>query len=609
MIDPVTFEILRHRFASLVEEGAIVLRNVSGSPSVAHSHDCNVALLTQQGDGVVIGPNIVSHALSCMHTVRYVAGEYADNPGIGEGDMFISNHPYISTPHQTCVVLVGPIHWHGQLVAWAGAGIHIADAGGPVPGQVSVGAQSIWEEAPPMPPLKLVEGGRIRRDIEEVYLIRSRTRLQNAIDMRAKIAATNAIKGRILELIERYEVEAIQEAMRQAIEFSEKRLRAILRQVPDGSWQDSSFLDYFDRGRAEIYVCKLKMRKEGEERGQTFGTVFVDGALAQGNGARRGKDGIDTGGGMDPAVGIPNVETNEFRYPILYLYRRQERDTGGPGTFRGGVGLGTGFIPHDVDGISITLHGHGTACPTASGLHGGFPGGVNQARIERNSEVLRLFRRGIVPVEIGESQGVLETPNPIGRSFLGARDIYHSTSCGGGGYGDPLDRSPDRVLCDVASGPVSAEWAGKIYGVIIRSSPPVVDRQATKERRQEIREMRRQQAAAPARVLEHPYPFPDISELPLLLKINDYLSVIQLLRKNYIRCRCGLMLCPADHNRDEYLAWREVSTDKIGPRHISAPDFVLRELYCPGCFVLVDVQVIYKGEPVGQEPEIKKRAG
>ena len=72
-------------------------------------------------EGVAIGPNIISHALSCVHTARYVLREYGDNPGIHDGDMFVSNHPYISTPHQTCIVAVAPIHWKESIIAWAGA--------------------------------------------------------------------------------------------------------------------------------------------------------------------------------------------------------------------------------------------------------------------------------------------------------------------------------------------------------------------------------------------------------------------------------------------------------------------------------------------------------
>ena len=175
MIDPITFEVLRHRLATIVDEGAAVMRNVSGSPSVAQSNDCNVALLTTSGEGVIIGRTIASHAMSCIQTSRYVLKEYQQNPGIGPGDMFFTNHPYIGTPHQTCGVMVAPIFVGERIIAWSGAGIHFGDVGGTTPGQVSIGARSIWDEAIPLPPVKIVERGVLRRDIEDDFLTRSRT--------------------------------------------------------------------------------------------------------------------------------------------------------------------------------------------------------------------------------------------------------------------------------------------------------------------------------------------------------------------------------------------------------------------------------------------------
>ena len=126
----VTFEILRHRFTAIAEEGAITLRNVSGSPTIAQSNDCNVVLMDPAGVGLVIGYTLPTHALSCMYLAQYVLREFATNPGIRPGDMFMSNHPYICTPHQTCVATVAPVFYGEELVAWAGAGIHVADVGG-----------------------------------------------------------------------------------------------------------------------------------------------------------------------------------------------------------------------------------------------------------------------------------------------------------------------------------------------------------------------------------------------------------------------------------------------------------------------------------------------
>ena len=84
MLDPITFEILRHRFMTIVREGAITLRNVSGSPTVALSNDCNVALLNETGEAVIVGPTIVSHALGCMYAAKYIHHTYAENPGFSE---------------------------------------------------------------------------------------------------------------------------------------------------------------------------------------------------------------------------------------------------------------------------------------------------------------------------------------------------------------------------------------------------------------------------------------------------------------------------------------------------------------------------------------------
>ena len=71
-IDPITFEVLKHRLWAITEEGAATLRNVSGSPTVSQSNDCNVAVLNAAGEGVMIGATLPTHALSCIHTAKYV---------------------------------------------------------------------------------------------------------------------------------------------------------------------------------------------------------------------------------------------------------------------------------------------------------------------------------------------------------------------------------------------------------------------------------------------------------------------------------------------------------------------------------------------------------
>jgi N-methylhydantoinase B len=264
-IDAVTFEVLRHRLATVVDEAAQVLRQVSGSPVATEVADCNTALMDAGGNCVMMGYLIPSHALGAANTARYVLERFQENPGFGPGDMFLSNDPYRIGGHQNCVVLVAPIHHGGELIAWSGAGIHLADMGGPIPGQVAVGAHSAYDEPPIVPPVRIVEGGVLRQDIADEYLGRSRSHGANAMDLRAKIAANNSLARRFAEMVERYGAETLTAALGRTVEFTEQTIRDRLAAIPDGYWRAETFLDYDNEGSVSLYRCGLDLTKSGGE--------------------------------------------------------------------------------------------------------------------------------------------------------------------------------------------------------------------------------------------------------------------------------------------------------------------------------------------------------
>ena len=95
-------------------------------------------------------------------------------------------------------------------------------------------------------------------------------------------------------------------------------------------------------------------------------------------GARRTKDGVDTGGLLhSPQSSMPEAELYELQYPLLYLYRREEADMGGAGRWRGGNGIGDRLTCPTTRRTPVhhqTL-ANGVAFPNTLGLAGGFPGG------------------------------------------------------------------------------------------------------------------------------------------------------------------------------------------------------------------------------------------
>ncbi|MEM7585167.1 MAG: hydantoinase B/oxoprolinase family protein [Acidobacteriota bacterium] len=161
-----------------------------------------------------------------------------------------------------------------------------------------------------------------------------------------------------------------------------------------------------------------------------------------GTGARPTKDGLSTTGFPSGVAGVP-AEVMESQAPILQLRRELRPDSGGAGRFRGGLGQATDMAHLGAEGWSVSAMVDRTRF-TAHGLDGGQPGAIGE--LEVNGEP-------------AAAKSVLWMP---------ADAVVSMNLPGGGGYGDPLERDPCRVLDDVVHGYVTIEAALEHYGVVIR---------------------------------------------------------------------------------------------------------------------------------------------
>lgn len=183
-----------------------------------------------------------------------------------------------------------------------------------------------------------------------------------------------------------------------------------------------------------------------------------------GMGARPVKDGIDviqTDGSN--AMNIP-IEAIEMDYPLRVLWFRLRQDSGGPGRFRGGMGFEKGY---EVLRGDVVVSHRGERYFTAPwGLFGGMPAAMAKATIVRRDG-------SVEPV-----------PSKLVYT-LRQGDRVHFWTSGGGGYGDPLQREPARVLEDLHDGKISLQAAHEAYGVVITPGGEV-DWPRTSRRRQEL---------------------------------------------------------------------------------------------------------------------------
>ncbi len=259
-VDPVTFEIIRHKLYSVMDEAIIALENVSGSPITNEGHDLMASLYKADGGLMVGGVGFLHHLTSAAQAVKHILQTYSDDPGIDEDDVYFLNDSYTAALHPPDVYLISPIHFRGRLTGFAANFVHVTDIGAIDPGGFSPSARDNYQEGFQSKGLKLVEGGRMRRDVLDTFLNMVRDPGMTQLDLKSQLAANHVAKQRMLELYEDYDVDVVETVSEELIRQSEQLVRNRLSELPDGEWR---VREYIDMPGANAKV-ELTATKEGD---------------------------------------------------------------------------------------------------------------------------------------------------------------------------------------------------------------------------------------------------------------------------------------------------------------------------------------------------------
>src|ERR671925_355237 len=204
MVDPITLQVIQARLAGIVQEMQNSLFRTGYSTIIRESQDASCAILNIQGEVVaqhVVLPLHMGAFPACAAGVlkSYTASE------IHEGDVFITNHPYLGgSPHAPDMAVLSPIFYRGDWVGFAANLAHKSDIGGTVPGSGSGNAREIFQEGLHLPPVKLVSRLKTVREIEAMLAANSRTPRLVIGDLRGQVGAARLGERRITELMDCY---------------------------------------------------------------------------------------------------------------------------------------------------------------------------------------------------------------------------------------------------------------------------------------------------------------------------------------------------------------------------------------------------------------------
>jgi N-methylhydantoinase B len=263
-IDPISYEVLRSKLWNVNWDHQETIRRVSGSQVVVFGFDFNTTIQTEEGAGVCFGPGNLFFGGCADLVVKWTLEHRSMNVGIHEGDVFLQDDPWIGTNHQMDTAVYAPVFWEGGLFAWVYNVIHQRELGGIEPGGFTQQARDVYSEATFFPPMKLVEGGRIREDVVDAWTRRSRLAGLMTLELRSQTAGVELARDRLLDMVRRYGSRQVKGAMRKMISTTSSVVAERLRKLPDGEWSDTRYAAGAVVGDLSPYRICLTVRKQGD---------------------------------------------------------------------------------------------------------------------------------------------------------------------------------------------------------------------------------------------------------------------------------------------------------------------------------------------------------
>lgn len=256
-VDPVTFEIIRHKLYSVMDETIIALENVSGSPITNEGHDLMASLYKADGGLMVGGVGFLHHLTSAAQAVKHILATYSEDPGIYEDDVYFLNDSYTAALHPPDVYLISPIHHEGRLRGFVANFVHVTDIGAIDPGGFSPSARDNYQEGFQSKGLKIVERGRVRRDVLDTFLNMVRDPGMTQLDLKSQLAANHVAKQRMKDLYADYGAEVVDIVSDELIKQSELLVRQRLAELPDGEWRVREYID-MPGANAKVELTAIK---------------------------------------------------------------------------------------------------------------------------------------------------------------------------------------------------------------------------------------------------------------------------------------------------------------------------------------------------------------
>lgn len=275
-IDPILLSVYARTFKSVTDEMSISMEKTTRSPILCEAKDYVTGLYDAEGRMLEQTENLPILAFSLAPVCKYIIKYYGDD--IHPGDVIFHNDVFSLGNQNNDVAVFVPVFHEGKLVAWTAVKGHQADIGGAVRGGYNPNAVEVWQEALRIPPIKVYEKGKLRKDVWDLIFANIRLDIVQH-DMKAEIGACRVGERRVLALIKKYGLASFETHKLALFEATQKMMESEIEKIPNGVYSGEGSV-YYD-GRHEGSQFKIRVKITVEDRRIKFDYSDTD---AQTNG-------------------------------------------------------------------------------------------------------------------------------------------------------------------------------------------------------------------------------------------------------------------------------------------------------------------------------------
>ena len=254
-VDPITLTVIWNSLISIAEELGVTLRHTAFSEGVREGDDFATALFDRNAVMIAQGNFSPGH-LGSMPFVAKSVLQYFPVETLKPGDSILVNDSFIGAGHFPDTYQIMPVFLDARVIGFVACSAHQVDMGGAAPGSQKVhGVTESFQEGLRILPVRFVREGKIDEDILRIVLGNVRMPDKVRGDLLAQHTANLTASVRLEKMFRDYGIETVDRAYQAILDRSEAAMRAVLAEVPAGTYSFEDKMDDYGPGTEPIRMA------------------------------------------------------------------------------------------------------------------------------------------------------------------------------------------------------------------------------------------------------------------------------------------------------------------------------------------------------------------